>query len=272
MRSLRKAVLALISGVLLFLSMLYFLQEKLIFLPEKLPKDYTYSFREPFEEFYLERPDGARLNALHFKREDPRGVILYFHGNAGNLSRWGEVVQNLVRLNYDLVVMDYRTYGKSKGKLSEKALLEDARAFYEYLQPLYKSEDIILYGRSLGTAMASYVASENQISILILETPFHSLLDVARHRFPVLPVESFLKYPFRNYEFLHAVESPIVILHGDRDEVVPIKSAYRLRESLEGKSVQFIEIKGGGHNNLSSFQRYHEALSNILQPSSQNGQ
>ncbi len=269
MRSLKKALIALISGVFFLLSMLYFLQEKLIFLPEKLSTNYTYSFREPFEEFYLERPDGARLNALHFKRKDPRGVILYFHGNAGNLSRWGEIVQDLVRLNYDLVVMDYRTYGKSKGKLSEKALLEDARAFYEYLERQYPREEIILYGRSLGSAMASYVASAHQVSLLILETPFYSLLDVARDRFPVLPVESFLKYPMRNYEFLRSAESPIVILHGNRDEVVPIRSAYKLRESLEGKPVQFIEIEGGQHNNLSSFNKYHKALESILQPSSQ---
>ncbi|MBT8291109.1 MAG: lysophospholipase, partial [Muriicola sp.] len=157
--------------------MLYYLQEKLIFLPTKLDNQYQYSFEEPFEEFFITRPDGAILNALHFKRDNPRGVILYFHGNAGNLDRWGEEVLGLVRRNYDLVVMDYRTYGKSSGKLSETALLEDAQAFYDYVAEINDKKKIILFGRSLGTAMASYLSSRNQASMLILETPFYSLLD-----------------------------------------------------------------------------------------------
>ncbi len=266
MGNLKKVGIILVSGIVILLAMLYFLQEKLIFLPEKLPSDYSYSFDEPFEEFFLERPDGAVLNALHFRREDPRGVILYFHGNAGNLSRWGEVVQDLVRLNYDLVVMDYRTYGKSKGKLSEKTLLEDAQAFYEYLTKTYPEEDIILYGRSLGTAMASYVASQNKVSLLILETPFYSMLDVAQERFPILPVETLIKYPFRNYEFLRKTTSRIIILHGTRDKVVPISSSLKLMKSLEGKAVDFIEIEGGSHNDLSSFQAYQRAVRALLQP------
>ncbi len=268
MRSLKKVSLGLIILLLISVTMLYFLQEKLIFLPERLPADYRYTFEVPFEEFYIDRPDGATLNALHFKKEDPTGVILYFHGNAGNLARWGEVVQDLVNLNYDVVVMDYRTYGKSKGKLSEKALLEDAQAFYEYLVRSYQAKDIVLYGRSLGTAMASYVASQNQVSLLILETPFYSLLDVAKGRFPILPIENFIKYPFRNHEFLRHTNTRTVIFHGDQDEVVPIASSLKLLRSLDGKPVEFIEIEGGEHNNLNTFETYRRALRLLLQPAS----
>ena len=264
MRNLKKAGLWVISAILIAIAMLYFLQEKLIFLPSKLDENYQYTFRQPFEEFYLTRPDGARLNALHFKREAPRGVILYFHGNAGDLSRWGEVVQELVRRNYDVVVMDYRTYGKSTGKLSEQALLEDAQAFYDYLTQAYPRDEIILYGRSLGTAMASYVASGNQVPLLILETPFYSLLDVASSRFPILPMETLFKYPFRSFEFLREAESKILMIHGDQDEVVPLGSARKLQQSLEGKSLEFVLVPGGQHNNLSSFEVYQTTMDRWL--------
>ena len=264
MRNLKKAGLWVISTILIFFAMLYFLQEKLIFLPSKLDEDYQYTFHEPFEEFYLLRPDGARLNALHFKREAPQGVILYFHGNAGDLSRWGEVVQGLVRRNYEVVVMDYRTYGKSTGKLSEKALLDDAQAFYDHLLNSYSRDQIILYGRSLGTAMASYVASHNRIPYLILETPFYSLLDVARSRFPFLPLEPLFKYPFRSYEFLKEADGRILMIHGDQDEVVPLESARKLQKSLKGKSLEFVLIPGGQHNNLSSFEAYQRTMDRWL--------
>ncbi len=101
--------------------MLYFLQEKFIFLPSKLPQDYAYSFAFPHTEFNLETPDGAKLNGLHFKNGNSKGVILYFHGNAGDLSRWGEIALFFVEKQYDVVIMDYRTYGKSTGKLSPQA-------------------------------------------------------------------------------------------------------------------------------------------------------
>jgi pimeloyl-ACP methyl ester carboxylesterase len=266
MRSLKKLGLGLLSGIILILSMLYFLQEKLIFLPTKLDQDYRYNFEEPFEEFTVERPDGASLNALRFRRDKPYGVILYFHGNAGDLSRWGEVVQDLVRHNYDLVIMDYRTYGKSRGRLSEEALLADAQAFYDYTTEIYNKEDIIVYGRSLGTAMASYLSSRNPVPLLVLETPFYSMLDVARDRFPIIPVELFLKYPFKNHEFLEETESRIVILHGDKDKVVPIESAKKLYRSLDGKPAEFIEIEGGKHNDLGMHKKYQNAIRELLMP------
>ena len=271
MHKFKRVLAAVIACILILLAMLYFLQEKLIFLPSKLPADYTYSFDESFEEIYITTEDGAKLNALHFKNENPYGVILYFHGNAGDLSRWGHEVQFLVKLNYDVVVMDYRTYGKSTGILSESALLKDARLFYEYTASQYPEQEIIIYGRSLGTAMASYLASTEPSSLLILETPFYSLLDVAQNRFPILPVNSLLKYQFKSHRYLQAAECPIVIIHGDKDGVVPLASAKKLYESLDGKNVKFIVIEGGEHNDLSSFPTYKSTMNSLLIPDQKRG-
>ncbi len=167
-------------------------------MPEVLPQDYSYEFSENFEEVFLSSEDGAKLNALHFKVEEPKGVVLYFHGNAGELSSWGRVVQKFVEMNYDVLVMDYRTYGKSTGKLSQKALYNDAQLFYDYLLKRYTEDKIVVYGRSLGTTFATYVAAENHPQQLILEAPFYSLDEVARDRFPIYPGKLVFKIPFSN--------------------------------------------------------------------------
>ena len=142
-------------------SALYFFQEKLLFLPTVLSQEYEFQFNYPFEELFLEIDENTVINALHFKSENPKGVILYFHGNAGDLSRWGLIGERFVALNYDVFIIDYRTYGKSKGKLSEVGFYKDAQYCYDYLLKHYSEDKITLYGRSLGTGLASYLSSQN---------------------------------------------------------------------------------------------------------------
>ncbi len=269
----RKAIRILLGLLILgatLLTMLYFLQEKLIFLPNKLPANYAYSFGYPFEEINLTTEDGARLNALHFKNTKPLGVILYFHGNAGDLSRWGNVATYFVAMNYDVVIMDYRTYGKSTGNLNKEALLLDAQLFYDYTLAKYDREEIVLYGRSLGTGIASYLAARNNTELLILETPYYSLLDVAKERFPLLPVRRFLKYNFESYEYLKGYKSRVIMIHGDQDRVVPLHSGQKLYKSLDPGIAEFIRIERGEHNNLSDFHAYQEAIKRVLDPAYSN--
>ncbi|MEN8799525.1 MAG: alpha/beta fold hydrolase, partial [Flavobacteriaceae bacterium] len=138
MRKSIRGVYWLVGAYIIFTSMIYFLQERFIFLPTRLPQQYEYNFEHQYLEFNLGAADGAQLNALHFKIPDPKGIILYFHGNAGNLSRWGEIAGALSReYQYDVVVMDYRTYGKSTGSLSEEALHQDGQLFYNHLLDHY---------------------------------------------------------------------------------------------------------------------------------------
>src|SRR5690554_6918936 len=172
---LKNVLLVIVALYIMIGASLYFLQEKILFMPTVLPQDFQYEFNHPFEELFLKTEDHAVINALHFKAENPKGVILYFHGNAGELSRWGIVVQKFVEMRYDVLVMDYRTYGKSTGKLSEKALYSDAELFYKYLLIRYPEDKIVVYGRSLGTTFATYVAAKNHPKQLLLEAPFYSL-------------------------------------------------------------------------------------------------
>ncbi len=264
MSKLKKSVLGLLVFFIFLMAMLTFFQEKLIFLPTKLPQDFKYVFEEDFEEFFLTSADGARLNALHFKAKSPKGLILYFHGNAGDLSRWGEIAAYFVDKEYDIIVMDYRTYGKSTGKLSERALYGDAQLFYDHVKKSHEENNIILYGRSLGSAMATYLCSQNQPKKLILETPFYSLAEVAKERFPFLPVQSLMRYEFPSYRYMKDTECPVYIFHGTNDGVVPYESGKRLFEHVRTKTKRFFTIEGGGHNNLIEFEAYDEAIDSIL--------
>ncbi|WOD44098.1 alpha/beta hydrolase [Hwangdonia lutea] len=235
----------------------------MLFFPTVLEQDYIFQFSKPFEELFLKTDDDAVINAINFKTENPKGVILYFHGNAGDLSRWGFIAEYFVEKQYDVLIIDYRTYGKSTGKLSEKALYNDSQYAYNYLKERYAENDITLYGRSLGTGIAAYLASKNKPNQLILETPYYSITDVAKTRFPVLPVETLLKYKLPTHQYLQKTSSPITILHGTDDGIVPITSAEKLLK-LNKENLEFITIDGGAHNNLIEFEAYHKAIHKVL--------
>ena len=243
---------------------LYYFQEKIIFRPTKLGQNFTFKFSNKFEELFLKSEDGAIINALHFKVKNPKGVILYFHGNMGDLSRWGKITEFFIELNYDVFVMDYRTYGKSTGLLSEQALYDDAEMCYNYVRKQYNESKITVYGRSLGTGMATYLASKNNPKSLILETPYYSLTDVAKRRFSMYPSEKTLRYNFPSYKYIQKVTCPISIFHGTNDRVVPYASGEKLFNSIQQKEKNFFTIEKAGHNNLSEFKVYQNQILEIL--------
>ena len=264
MQRFKKGVYSLIILYIMIAASLYFFQEKIIFRPTTLPQDFTFNFSNPFEELFLNAEDGAKINAIHFKSENPKGVILYFHGNAGDLSRWGKITEFFVEKDYDVFVMDYRTYGKSKGELSEQALYNDAQMCYNYVLERYQEKEIIVYGRSLGTGMATYLASNNNPKQLILETPFYSLTEVAKHRFPIFTNNKLLKYDFPSYKYVENVNCPISIFHGTNDNVIPFALGKKLFNSILQKEKAFYTIEKGEHNNLIEFDTYHKQIQNIL--------
>ena len=261
-----KIVSLIFLGLYLALGLIiYLLQERLIFLPEDLPNDYSYSFDAPFDEHFISMEDGAIINALHFTQAESKGLIVYFHGNAGNLARWGEVVYPFVELGYEVFIVDYRGYGKSSGERSQERMLSDADAVYAYAGQLAAEEHIILFGRSIGSAFASYLAGKNQPAKVILETPFYSLKDVAKDIIPIYPIDLLLNYNFKNYETLQSCSAPIYIFHGTRDEVVDFASGKKLYENLKNQPVEFFTIEGGHHNDLSRFPAYWESMKSMLE-------
>ncbi len=265
MKRIFKFLFAALIIFVIIIGGLYTFQEKFIFLPKALDEGYTYSFpllasSVTFEELFIDTQDGERLNALYFKVEKPNGLVVYFHGNAHNLSKWGTIASQFTQHNYNVIMLDYRGYGKSTGKRTESAMYQDALTFYKKANKLFPESQTTVYGRSLGTTFATYVASKNKPRKLILESPFYSLTDVVKMRYPYLPAEQLLKYNFNTGDYAQGVTSRVTIIHGTEDGVVPYKSGEKLFQVFPEDLRKMITIKGGEHNNLATFQEYTIAL------------
>jgi fermentation-respiration switch protein FrsA (DUF1100 family) len=252
--------------VLMAVGFMYFKQENMIFAPEALPPDFKFTFQERFEE--LNWPvDGARINALHFRAAKPKGIVLYFHGNAGSLKSWGDVAPDFTKRGYDIVIPDYRGFGKSTGRIeSEKMLLQDAETAYAYVKKTFPENQIILYGRSIGTGVAVHLARTNRPRMVILESPYLSLLDLATRYYPLVPrplLSLLVRYPLRTDLWIADVACPVYLFHGERDTIIPFNESERLSKLIRSEH-QLIAVPDGGHNNLGDFRQYREAIDRIL--------
>jgi pimeloyl-ACP methyl ester carboxylesterase len=244
-------------------SSVYFLQDKLIFFPEKLEKDHQFKFPIKFKEMWWQVAKEIKVHGLHFFAQQSKGkVILYFHGNAGSLDGWGQVGVELTQLGMDVMVVDYRGYGKSEGAVGPKTILADALYIYDEVAKEYGEENIIVYGRSIGTPMATHIASQRNCYKVILETPFDKMESLVKVHFPIVPT-FILKYRFNNIEKIHKINAPILIIHGTRDEVIPYENGKHVASVLQAKD-QFVTIDGGMHNNLSNFEAYWQAVKEFL--------
>lgn len=255
-------LLLVYMGVCLFY---WLFQEKFIFVRFPLPDRFTFNFPQPYEELRMERPDGARLHALHFTVPDPEGAVLYLHGNTGSLKRWGKRAPRFTTLHHAVLMPDYRGYGKSTGKISEAALHADARAWFDRLAGQYGEANVVIYGRSLGSGMAVPLAAARSPRTLILESPFADLLDVARHYLAILPYRWLLKYQFRSDEAIKNVKCPVFIFHGKRDPLVPYSSALRLYAAIPTDvHRELITFAKGYHSDLAGYARFRRKLRSIL--------
>ncbi len=267
-----KKVIFIICNILIITYLLaclglYLGQEKILFLPEKLPENYQFRFQstwiQDYEEHTLASQDDGKINLLWFKTKKPKGVIVYCHGNAGNLQRWASIIDDLMRFEYDIILWDYRTYGKSLGKLNEKNILADGQLIYEFAKIHFAENQIVVYGRSLGTGVATYLAASNSPSQLLLETPYYNLKDVAGFHFPYFPYSLLLKYALPTNDWLKEVRCPICIFHGTYDRTVPYQSGVKLKPLLKPND-EFVTIEAGDHNDLNTFQLYEEKIKQIL--------
>jgi uncharacterized protein len=241
-----------------FLGALYFKQERLIFPGRPLAADFQFQFDQRFEEIRIPVP-GATLDALHFMQEQPRGLVFFLHGNAGNLQTWTTGIDFYRRVNYDLFMLDYRGYGKSTGRIESEAQLDaDVRAAWDAIAPRYRGKPIVIYGRSLGTGLAAKLASDVDAQLLVLVSPYSSLATAAKEEYPFAP-EWLLKYPLRADQVIGSVKMPIVLLHGSDDRLIPLAHSQRLA-ALARSPVELIVVEGAGHNDIHRFPSYLDAL------------
>jgi len=253
-------------GLLVYLALslgLYFFQEKLLFHPSPFPEGFRYYLELPFEERAL-TVDGAKVDSLLVRAPGSRGLVLMFRGNAGNLADWAPTAEELARrLGWDIWLMDYPGFGRSEGAIrSEAQLHRIAAAFFEAARGEAGSRPLVIYGRSIGSGLAAKVAAENRVSGLVLETPYLSITDMARRLYPWAPL-FLLRYPLRSDRWVPLVKSPLLFLHGDRDEVIPHESGAEL--ALLSPTGRFVTIEGGRHNDLSRHEAYWAELASFLE-------
>jgi len=253
--------IALGYAVLLILA--YFIQDKLIFKPEKLPVGFEYKYDAPFKELNFDVEPGVRINGLHFYRPQPEGLILYLHGNTRSIKGWAKYAQDFYRYNYDVVLVDYRGFGKSTGRRGEKEMLNDIQFVYSSLAAQYPEQQILLYGRSIGSGFAVKIASDNAPRYLILDSPYYSFRNVVKRFLPILPLSYVLSYHLRADLWLPNVRCHTYILHGTRDWLIPVRHSEKLQR-LNPSKITLIRIHGGGHNNLNTFPEYHNFVRDIL--------
>jgi len=256
-------LIALIAYIVLSVLM-YFFQEHMLFKPEKLPEDFKFFYKnQKTEEYNIKTRDGAVINGLHFMIDNPRGVVLYLKGNSKSIKGWGKFAVDFTRNGFDVFMVDYRGFGKSTGKRSQKKIKNDLQFVYNEIKQRVDEKYIILYGRSLGSGFATKLASMNQPRKLILDAPYYSLTKVTARYAPFMPFSIIMRYPLPTYKWIKYVQCPIHIIHGTNDKVIPFKTSVKLSK-INPNLTRLYTVIGGGHKDLNNFESYHQMLGEIL--------
>jgi pimeloyl-ACP methyl ester carboxylesterase len=251
---------AVLVAVVTAFALLYWRQESLLFAPEKLAADYTIDQPDVVEERIA--VDGATLYALHLRLPDPKGVVFYLHGNAGNLANWFVNLDFYRRANFDLFMIDYRGYGKSTGRITSEAQLRaDVAAAWAHIAPRFRGRRSVFIGRSLGTALVAGLAAQVQPDLTILVSPYWSMTEIAAIHYPLVP-SVLLRYPLETFRDIARIEGPVLLLHGDRDTLIPLAQSKRLQQA--GRAVQLVVVAGAAHNDLQDFPAYLDAIAASL--------
>lgn len=251
-------------GLYLFFCVgLYFFQERLIFFPVKLDSNYVFNYEYDFEEIDIYTQDSVRLNSLLFKIDSPKGLVFYLHGNAGSLKDWGGVSKSYLGLGYDVFILDYRGFGKSEGEISSQLqLFSDVQMAYNKMLENYKEENIIVLGYSIGSGIASKLASVNSPKQLILQAPYFSMVDMMRQEYPFVPT-FLLKYKLNTNEYIKNCDMPITLFHGKEDAIIDVNSSLKLNKLIKSTD-ELIILENQGHNGITDNVEYQKVLRRIL--------
>ena len=269
MRTIAMLIAAAISFYVLLGVLLFFMQERMVFLAhlpgrqlEATPRDAGFDY----VDVNFETADGLSLHGWYVYADNSRGTVLFLHGNAGNISHRLDSIAIFHELGLDTFIIDYRGYGQSEGKPGEEGTYRDAEAAWEYLVT-ERGEDparIVVFGRSIGGAVATWLATKYKPAALIVESSFTSAVEMAARLYPFMPVRliSRLQYPVVDY--VARAECPVLIVHSRDDEIIPFAMGKALYEAAPAPKA-FIEL-AGDHNNgfLLSRDRYREKLAKFI--------
>jgi fermentation-respiration switch protein FrsA (DUF1100 family) len=226
-------------------ALMYLVQRSLLYFPETVRTAPAAAGLPQAEEVVLDTADGEKVIAWHVPPRDGKPVVIYFHGNGGSVRLRADRFRRIVAAGVGLVALSYRGYGGSTGTPTETGLIEDARAAYAYALARYPQR-IALWGESLGSGVAVALAAEKPVTRLILDAPYTSTVDVAAALYWYLPVRLLMKDQFRSDQRIKRVTAPVLILHGELDDVIPIAYGERLFAMVPGEK-RMIRYPGGYH-------------------------
>jgi alpha-beta hydrolase superfamily lysophospholipase len=244
--------------------LIYSLQDYLFFRSLAVRRDHRYNFSIPYREINLPYSSSQNLNIIQFETTGPvRGVVLYFHGNRKNIGWYAKYAPMFTAHGYEVWMPDYPGYGKSTGRITEEILYDYSRQVYQLAQTKYAADSIIIFGKSMGTGLATYLASREDCRRVILETPYYSLSSVAAHFFPIYPMERMIRVKIPSWQYLQQVTEPVTIFHGTSDGIIPYSNASKLKPFLK-EGDEFITIEGGSHKDLWEFKPFTRKLDSLL--------
>jgi len=263
-------LLLLIAGYAAILFNLYFNQAGMLYLPEfpGASSDATPAAAGlDYNTVQLTTSDGLQLNAWFVPAANKRGVILFCHGNAGNISNRIATLELFNELGFSSLIFDYRGYGRSEGETTEDGTYRDAEAAWLYLRNQgYEESEIIIMGRSLGAAVAAELAHRHRPRAVVLESSFTSVPDVAADLYPLLPVRLLSRFDYNTLDYLKSITTPVLIVHSRDDEIIPFSHGQRLFAAAKPPK-QFLELKGG-HNDgiyVSGIDYYRDGLNRFFE-------
>lgn len=243
-------LIAAISIYLALCAFMYFAQRGLMYFPDHTRTAPADAGLPQAKEEKLATADGETILVWHIPpRDEKQPVVVYFHGNGGALNLRAQRFARLAAEGIGVIGVSYRGYGGSSGAPSEEGLIADGIAAYEFAAKLYSPARVALWGESLGTGVAVAVASEAPVAKLVLETPFTSAAAVGASVYPFLPVWWLMKDQFRSDLRIRNVKAPVLILHGERDSVVPIRFGEQLFGMIAGEK-KFARFPSGEHYDL----------------------
>jgi len=259
-------VIILISAYILMLVIVYCMQKYMLYFPEKEIVMTPGDINLPYEEITFKTKDGIAIAAWFVPAENEKGVLLFCHGNAGNISHRLDSIKIFNSLSLSVLIFDYRGYGRSEGKPDEEGTYLDAQAAWDYLVQAKEKvpEKIMIFGRSLGGAVAAELALRANPAGLIVESSFSSIPDLGKKLYPWLPVKMLSKYHYATVDKVNLVKCPKLIIHSPQDEIIP----YTHGQAIFKKAAfpkKFLEISGG-HNEgfLVSGQVYQGGLKEFM--------
>ena len=247
------------------LLLVYLGQRALQYFPERARTPPAAAGLPEAEEVVLDASDGERVIVWHIPPRGEKPVVLYFHGNGGSLRFRVDRFRALAADGTGLIALSYRGYGGSSGRPTEKGLIDDALAAYAFAAARYPASRLALWGESLGTGVAVALAAQKPVGRIVLESPFTSIADIAAQIYWFFPVRLLIKDSFRSDLLIGTVTAPFLILHGDKDSIVPIALGDQLYKLITAPK-RFVRFPGAGHNELAAYGALEAAKQFLSEP------